>query len=319
MKRIIVMLICLFPVFLFGEAGTESPVDELGISGASGAMGNAFTSIESPYSIVYNPSLIRADRTISFTYMHDILQYGADYDVATSVFSFGLPIDRGAKNNSIAVAYYLLSDEGIPVTEAGNDTIGGTHFVNIIYKGETSYMLSQVDFSANRRIADFSIGFLFDYVYSSMYDLKGKGYSFGGGIGYNRETGNKIVSGFGAGISYRNFSYLKWNNGVTDTLDCNFRTGVNVKVLKGVANALDDGIILSFDIVQTGSLARFSPHYLIGAEWKVFGMVPVRIGMDNGRLTAGIGFETKYIDFDYAFVSNPVIASSHKFSITGKL
>ena len=319
MKRNLILMLCVLPVFLFGEAGTESLIGNLGSDGASGGMSNAFTSVESPYSLIFNPSLVRANRAISLTYMHDVLQYGADYDAGTSVFTFGLPFDKGSKNNSVAAGFYFLSEEGIPVTEAGNDTIGGTNFVNIVYKGVTSYSMSQLDFAVNRKVVDFNIGFSYSYIYGSMYDVKGKGNNLGIGVGYNKSLNNKIISGFGMGASYRHFTYLKWNNGVIDTLDCNFRIGMNIRLFEGITNALDDGILMTFDMVQNGNPNRFTPSYEIGAEWKVFGLIPVRVGLNNGHYTAGVGFKTKYIDFDYAFISNPVISSAHKFSITVKL
>ncbi|NIA23764.1 MAG: hypothetical protein GWP03_06385 [Proteobacteria bacterium] len=316
MKRYLILLLSVLPVFLYGEAGTESIISRLGTSGASGAMGNAYTSIKSPYSIVFNPSLIDAKNIVSLTYMHDILQYGANYDVGTAVLDFGLPFDKGVKNNSVSLAYYLLSEDGIPITEAGNDTIGGTNFVNIVYKGTASYMFSRTDCAIKRKIGDFDAGFLYSYLYSSMYNVKGKGYGLGWGFSYDRDIKNSIISGVGAGISYGTVSNLIWSNDAVDTIDCNLRAGANIRILKGIANALDDGIVISFDAIQSGDMRRLKPDYNIGIEWKVFGTVPVRMGFENGNFTAGIGFQTRYVNFDYAFISNPTVSSSHKFSIT---
>jgi hypothetical protein len=170
MKKLIFILI-LMPVILYCSSGTYSLINELGIGAASGAMGDAYTSIESPVSILWNPAMLSADKNISLIYMHDKIPYGANYDAFAGAIKFSLPFEKD-KNNVIGCGAYILSEEGIPITEAGEDTIPGTNFTNIVYKGTASYIYSRYDLSLKRSIYDFSIGVRGSYLYSSIYNIK---------------------------------------------------------------------------------------------------------------------------------------------------
>ena len=316
MKKLIFILI-LMPVVLYCSSGTYSLINELGIGAASGAMGDAYTSIESPVSILWNPAMLSADKRISLSYMHDKIPYGANYDAFAGAVSFSLPFEKD-KNNAIGGGAYILSEEGIPITEAGEDTIPGTDFTNIVYKGTASYIYSRYDLSMKRSIYDFSIGVRGSYLYSSLYNIKGKGFSWGFGMGYKKSIPNYLISGVGVGLSYSAEGLLFWNNEYTDTIDCIYGAGINVRLLKNITESMNDGILISFDMSQD-NIKIFDPAYSFGIEWKVFSIVPVRFGYKNNSLTTGLGFCTKYIDIDYAFMTNPVIASSHRLSITVKL
>ncbi len=316
MKKIIFIL-TLIPVLLFCSSGTYSLIDELGVGAASGAMGDAYTSVESPVSILWNPAMLSADKNISLSYMHDKIPYGANYDAFAGAVNFSLPFEKD-KNNVIGCGAYILSEDGIPITEAGEDTIPGTDFTNIVYKGTASYIYSRYDLSLKRSIYDFSIGIRGSYLYSSLYNIKGNGCSWGLGMGYKRRIPNYLISSVGIGLSYSDEGLLMWDNGGTDTIDCIYGAGINVRLLKNITESMNDGILISFDMSQD-NIKTFNPAYAFGIEWKVFGLVPVRVGYKNHSLTTGLGFCTKYIDIDYAFIANPVIASSHKISITIKL
>jgi len=94
----------------------------------------------------------------------------------------------------------------------------------------------------------------------------------------------------------------------------------------GAVRALDDGLILSFDVDKVQDLDKFQIH--LGAE---FGMevhpeyfTYFRAGLnsvEDQAFTTGLGIAVPYVQFDYAYITereSEVLGSNHRVSLTAR-
>jgi len=94
----------------------------------------------------------------------------------------------------------------------------------------------------------------------------------------------------------------------------------------GAVRALDDGLIVSFDVDKVQSHDKFKIH--LGAE---YGMEVhpdyytfFRAGfnsVEDNAFTTGLGIRVPYVQFDYAYITEPeedVLGNNHRVSLTAR-
>ena len=130
-----------------------------------------------------------------------------------------------------------------------------------------------------------------------------------------------IISRLKAGMSYDFIDLFNLVVGAdqSKTSQTNMAAGpeqsTNKKVLSG--KDLLNSLLLCLEVRwQMEKEAR--PTYHFGMEWAIYDMVFIRIGFDDVNFTAGIGFKSKVVALDYAYVTHPDLDNTHRISLTAR-
>ncbi|MEO0294356.1 MAG: hypothetical protein ABIN61_09120, partial [candidate division WOR-3 bacterium] len=235
-------------------------------------------------------------------YQHTELDFGTTYDF----FTLGTAIAPLSLTG--AFSFMRIATEDIPVTEAGEDTIPGTDYREIIYKGTATYRASCYTFSLSKRIRDFGIGVSGKFIDMFLYQYSGRGISTDIGGYYESKF-------FFVGIALKDIlnSGISWSSGLNEEL---LPVG---SVLCGVNLFREEGWFKE-GIIITGRVDKvfrrgIDPIYYGGLEWSVAGVLPLRFGIEDGRIAFGMGFNSEHLYFDYAYSTKEEIKGNHNISV----
>ncbi len=93
-----------------------------------------------------------------------------------------------------------------------------------------------------------------------------------------------------------------------DRLPLNFRFGVGYKVF-------GDRLLVSLDLNKnSGQSGNIIDFYCIGFESKILKFLDLRLGKNAQEMTAGIGFNYRNYNFDYAVAMHEYLGASHRAS-----
>ncbi|TES93514.1 MAG: PorV/PorQ family protein [Candidatus Cloacimonadota bacterium] len=315
-----------------GEAGTELDFLTLGVGARPCAMGGSFISISDDANASYwNPGGLVQVGTPQITGMHTDLDFGTSYDYVSCATPLSKDVlemkTADSYDNVIGFAFIRTATGDIPITQAGDDTIPGTNYTEIVYKGTAHFTASSYLFSYGRRITDwFSFGLTGKIVDMGLYTHNGTGYGLDMGI-LLRKSGsrNPLLSNLSLGILIQDLTVTKinWDTDYTDEISPAVKGGITYRFFGASAPGgwvPEEGICLTVEGAQQIKTERqedwHKPEIHLGCEWKLVNLVPLRVGWDNGNLTAGIGFITKHICVDYGFVSHEELKTTHRIGLT---
>jgi hypothetical protein len=343
MNKLVFPSLILLVVFLIaislqgeeGEAGTELDFLTLGVGARPCAMGGSFISISDDANAVYwNPGGLIQIGPPEITGMHTDLNFGTSYDYVSCAAPLSKDVmkmeNQGEYDNVIGFAFIRMATGDIPVTQAGSDTIPGTNYTEIIYKGTARFTAASYLFSYGRRITDwFSFGLTGKVVDMDLYTHNGTGYGLDVGLLLKKPgVSNTLYSTPSLGILVQDISVTKinWDTDFTDKISPTIRGGVTFRLFGSSEPGgwiPQEGISLTAEGAQQIKMGRqkdwHNPEIHLGCEWKLVDLVPLRVGWDDGNLTAGIGFITKHIGVDYGFVSHEELKTTHRIGLTLKI
>ena len=273
----------------------------LGAGAANIGRGNTYIGGEIT-NIYYNPGGLPFIFNSDILYQHTELDFGTTYDY----FTLGTTIKPLSLTTGFSFMRIATGD--IPITEAGEDTIPGTDYLEIIYRGTASYKASCYTLSLSKRIKDFGIGINGKFIDMLLYQYSGTGISTDIG-GYYQ---NKIFFG---GIAFRDIlnTGIRWSGGINEDLLPVGSALLGFTLLRG-EGWFEKGITISGRADKV--LFRESdPLYYAGIEWSVAGILPLRFGIEDGNIAFGMGFNSEHLYFDYAYSTREEIKGNHNISL----
>ena len=291
MKRIIFILLLMFAISLYaeaGKAGAQGAYLKMGPGARALGMGSAFCAIADDSTAIYwNVAGISRIRRKEFSTMHAVLTYDRRYNYV----GFVSPLERGAW--------------GFGWINAGVDSIerydGVGNFLGYFDDKENSYIVSYsmpVD-KENK----YYLGINLKYLRHDILDNSGD--SFGADIGFLTVFNKK----FSAGISLKNIGVkLEWDteSARSEEVPFDVTLGLSYRPMKN--------ILLSFDIDKVKDL---DTKLNFGVEGKINDKLFLRGGVHDGDVTAGVGVKFKNWNVDYAW-SDSSLGAIHRISANVK-
>ncbi|MEW6040092.1 MAG: hypothetical protein AB1633_01045 [Elusimicrobiota bacterium] len=272
---------------VFCAAG-GTPLEYLSIftanAGASGT-GNAFTAkYGEPSSPYWNPAGLSTLYYTSLSVMSGILFMGTQY----AFFGMGYPL---GEKGVFGVGIYRISSGYATRTDSiGRET------------GIFQEVSSCVSMTFSKKLAEkYGAGINLKIIDQVLGEWSARGYALDLGFLYLVDESGSL------GISLQNFPYA-WLG--TEKAGMNLKVGFQKDILYKRLNFIADVYVLDLP-------ARFVFMWASGIEMLILTPVKVRFGINTREVTAGFGFSSEDISFDYAAGVHPVDIT-HKIGVSVK-
>lgn len=265
-------------------------------------MGGAFTALaDDGFAVNWNPAGIVRLRRRELVSMYEMMTL----DRSASYLAGAYPFEDGV--TSFGVSWHRFGVDAIPVND-----LDFTRVVSVDSTGNPVYAIrtsgyvqdvsNQMTFSFGRRINDFlAAGVNAKYVTQRIGEEDA--YALGADLGMLLDAGN----GVSIGASVRNIAQtMNWGTAGDreDNIPLSLRLGMAVD-FKGVARVLAD-----FEKIENSEMI-----YHIGAEGIIHDTFSIRLGLDDGKMTAGTSLKLNSWRIDYSYVDD-VLGINHKLSST---
>ncbi|MCX5776626.1 MAG: PorV/PorQ family protein [Candidatus Firestonebacteria bacterium] len=276
--------------FCFAETSGSFSFLSAGTGARALALGGAFTALADDTSALYwNPAgLVKLDiYKTHFTGMFSNMEHGRLLGYA-GIYE---KMENGAGSAGISLHYFRVS---------GIDGRNASGFPT----GDIEYNAGVLSVSyANILPAGVQAGLSLKYYYASAQDITGKG--FGADLGMICKPFGPY---FSAGLTIKDINTgIIWSGGRTDYVKTLF-------VFGAAQSIIHEKISVSVDI-ESDTVLTF--RYRLGSEYMVNENFALRLGINNGDLTAGFGVAYQNYIIDYAFaMDNDGFADVHRFSFS---
>lgn len=265
-------------------------------------MGGAFTGLaDDGFAVNWNPAGIVRLKQRELVSMYEVMTL----DRSASYVAGAYPFEDGV--TSFGVSWYRFGVDAIPVND-----LDFTRVVSVDSTGNPIYAIrtsgfaedvsNQMTFSFGRRINDFlAAGVNAKYVTQRIGEEDA--YALGADLGMLLDAGN----GVSLGATVRNIAQtMNWGTAGDreDNAPLGFTLGMAVD-FKGMARILAD-----FEKIENSELT-----YHIGAEGIVHDTFSIRVGLDDGKMTAGTSLRLNSWRIDYSYVDD-TLGMNHKLSST---
>ncbi|UCF78214.1 MAG: PorV/PorQ family protein [Candidatus Eiseniibacteriota bacterium] len=271
------------------SGGTES-VFSLGAGSRALGMGGAFTAVSDDATALYwNPAgLPRLEQT-SVAGFHSTLFEGSSYDF----FSVCQPTVRFG---SFGFAFIRVGTGGIQAYDSRSRHLG-----------EIDFSQSEMLFSYGREaLFDVRVGASLKIVSERMGDHSA------GGVGFDLGAMYPIpyLEGFTLGLALRDVPGAKLK--LVERVERTPRTVRIGAAYRGAFRDNQDAVTLAAD----ASLPERAPTAVsLGGEYLIDNLVALRMGLKEGKFTAGAGVRWRDYSFDYSMGSTE-LGSLHQFSVS---
>ena len=300
-QLLISLLVISHSAFAVGQAGMDIAVLKAGVGARPLGMGGAFTSVadnaDAPY---WNPAgLGMLDRN-EITAMQTRLSTDADH--------YYLSYIRPAFGGTLGLSWIQVGLGTITQTSNTVDANNEVQNLSIFSYFSNAYMLSYGR-EFNPHIA---FGLTVKYLTSDMYQIAGgqaEGYSITPGILIKPRKG--FIDGLAVGIKVDElYNWQKWGTGTVEQVPAKLRIGLSYK-------SPNPGLF-AVDFSQTMK-AGYAAEIAAGYEWATRDGLSLRVGYNDGGLSAGAGFISGHTRLDYAYVSQRDLTRDnvHRIALTG--
>jgi hypothetical protein len=298
-KIVVIIIFTISPIIAADESGgVAGSFLDWGIGARAISMGNTYSAIaDDGTALIWNPAGLTQIAYIEFTTMYALIFE----DRQLNYFGFSYPL----KNFSISLGWqgFSISD----IQERGSSGELMSKFddsENVFILGSGYKIYSNPTF-------DLNAGLGLKYFYHLLFDYHATGMGVDAGLLSNFQlTG--FIKQIAVGVTVQNIAAkMKWNteSNHSDTIPINARLG-SAFYFSPIP------LILAVDVNKKNG-SDFRLHS--GLEYR-FKMLAIRTGLNNDRLSAGLGLELNFSPintvFNYAY-SNDEIANSgvHFFSL----
>lgn len=223
-------------------------------------------------------------------------QYTSPFgDVSRYGLNFALPLMGG----TAAVVYINESVAGIPLTHS--DANGRP-----VYEGAFSDVKEAIALSyAHQFMFDgLFLGANAKFLKNTLYNQSAAGMGLDAGLIYQPGP-----TGFSLGLMARNILAPKfsWSSGYQDTMSRKLSAG-----LAWQDKLFGNDLLLS---TEAEFLKGEPIGWHLGGQYTLWQQLPVRVGINQGVLTAGLGIRFGQIMLDYAYSAHNDLGSSHQASM----
>jgi len=325
--RIIIVLTILFPFLIehgYGgkivKAKYAGEFLSTGVGARALGMGGTFVAISEDITAGYwNPSALAAISYPQLAGMHaqrfaNIVNY--NYGAAA------LPV---GKNSGLALSVIRLGVDDIPDTRNALEEIGVPN--GIIDPGERIDPSRVIYFNSAEYALYLSYGTKknsnFFYGGNVKVLKKGIGENSAWGMGFDLACLWKPYPKLKVGVNLQDITttLLVWDTGRQEAITPTSKIG---GAYFWESSKIAGQIIPAFDMDVRFENRRYSAQYNLGRvsfdlhfgmEYRLKKLLALRMGLDTGRFTAGIGVKLPKLNVDYAFLSHSDLGNTHRISL----
>ena len=295
-------LLLVLPTAVFAgddESGSDHglPVNRMGVGTRALGMGGAYVAAANDAAGAYwNPAELAWTCGTQFTGM---MALGLEADRRMSYFGLSHRFEWGALGASLLTSG--MSD--ILQTDASGAPMGGTfNYGDLGLMVHGAYATDVV-----------SLGATFKYIHQGLNADLGNGSDDGvGGFGFDAGVALQPVDWMRLGVALKDVATEVGSDEEANSIPWDLRAGVAFMPLAGFTFALDLNKVEDLDELRlrTGAEYAFPLSNDLGGA--------VRLGLNDQKFTAGLGLRVKFLQFDYAFVEEPVdfLKESHRVGVT---
>lgn len=265
------------------DGGVESPFI-LGTEGRALGMGRAYVSMaDGPSSIFWNPAGLIQTHQKEMSLFHSNLFWDTNYDF----IGYCYPTPRAG---AFGLGLFRLGVTDIEERDSRNNLINSS-----LKNEQLQYIFSY----SHELLPLFSYGFSVNLHTQKIYSYAATGVGLDAGILYHPSG---IFRNFTLGANLQNIlePTLKLKNDTTK-YPINLKAGISYH---------SDELIISLEMDKS-RLTALQLH--AGVEYSLYKTLSLRLGLDEGNLTYGLGIKYKGLKFDYASASHD-LKDTHLFS-----
>ncbi|MBN2367275.1 MAG: PorV/PorQ family protein [Calditrichaeota bacterium] len=283
-----ILLIAALPLRVMsqdGKAGMPGTYLHMGVGAQALSLGKAYTALASDATAIYwNPAGLAIQNPYQVYFMHSVLFFDTNFDYLAgslptrSMGSFGLGI------------LYLNSGSFDQRNEL-NQELGSFGI------SDMAFMLSW----AKELFPNFSAGINYKLVTQNVLDYSGTGHGFDLGLR------TRLFDRLETGVMVMNLLTPKMKLAYeSETYPMQVRVGAAMPFL-------ENKLIVSMDIAKI--IGWESAILNIGTEYRAMENLSIRGGVNNGRVTLGLGFTWNQVGVDYGHKNVSEFGLNHTFAV----
>jgi hypothetical protein len=268
-----------------GVAGMPGTYLHMGVGPGALGMGKAYTAVATDATAIYwNPAGLANQNPYQVYFMHSVLFYGTNFDYlggslpTRTLGSFGLGM------------LYLNSGDFDERNELNQElgSFGISDFALLLSWSKEVYN-------------EISVGLNYKMVNQKILDYSGTGHGID--LGLKKRLFDRVD----AGLMFMNFIQPKMKlANESQSFPMQIRFGASMKFL-------EDKLVLSTDVAK---IIGWDYAFLnFGAGYSVMDNIAIRAGLNNGRITMGLGFIMDKIGIDYGNKSVSEFGFTQNFGV----
>ncbi len=338
MLKIIMGLVLLNPLFINNGYGGKivkakyaGEFMSTGVGARALGMGGTFVAISEDVTAGYwNPSALA---TINYPQL--VGMYAERFASIVNYNYGGIALPYG-KKSGISLSFIRLAVDDIPNTTNALIDYGKDGIANTGDEGEGNGIIDEGERIDPSQVFYFNSA---EYAFYLSYGTKQQdNFYYGGNVKFLRKgIGENSAWGIGFDFACLWKPYPNLNVGanlqdITTTLlvwDTGRQEAITPTSKLGVAyfwesSKIAGQLIPAFDMDIRFENRRYSAQYNLssvsfdlhfGAEYQLKNLLAVRLGLDTGRFTAGVGIKLPKLNVDYAFLSHQDLGDTHRISV----
>lgn len=295
---------------------------EIGVGARSLGMGGASVAVSNDVTAIYwNPAGLAYLGNVQFHGMHSERFGGV---VNWDFIGLGIPLKDKTR---FGVGFFRLGVDDIPYTALRNPSMKlGESYVNelgqsvqnvpYVYRTVSDQEMALYLSFAKRKTNKITWGINIKIIRKVMGDYDAWGLGFDAGVRVNPIDSIQI----GLVLLDGTYTLIGWNKGRKELIVPHIRYGLAYPLNFTSIQLLPTmDIIHNFDNQGSASqisTGRLSLDLFFGLECEYRDLFALRIGLNRGKLSTGVGFQASFIGIDYGFSSQTDLGHTHRISLT---
>jgi hypothetical protein len=268
-----------------GLAGMPGTYLHMGVGARALGLGKAYTALSNDATAIYwNPAALANQNPYQVYFMHSVLFFDTNFDYLAG----SIPT---RKLGSFGLGLIYLNSGNFDQRNELNEELGSFGINDLAFL-----------FSWSRELfKNVSAGINYKLVNQQMLDYSGVGHGFDLGLK------TRFFDRLDAGLMFMNLISPSVKLAYeSQTYPMQIRLG-------GAMTFLENKLVVSADV---GKILDWESTMLnIGAEYNFLNNYAVRVGVNNGRFTLGVGFTMNQIGIDYGHKNVSEFGLNHTFAV----